>query len=332
MPDEIIPDRSGHLDVDGQKIWWEYHGKGDREAVCLLNGLAMHTKAWYGFLPQLTGEYDVILYDFLGQGESSKEDIPYFIDEFARYLALIMDENGVDKIHPMGISYGGFIALEFARLYPDRLHTVMRHILEVCNVAAALQLFVMPNKCEELLNKLGQTDPNAVFTQVRSADDPLALLTEGTAVTVGEALFPRFRELPASIAALFAEAEAAPKPKKPKTSKKKAAEPPAEIEFGDFQKVLLKVGEVKAAEKHPGADRLLVLKVDIGEAEPRQIVAGIASKFTPDELIGRKVVVVANLKPAQLRGVESQGMILAAGAKAVVDLVGVDAPVGEVVR
>ena len=125
MNQEIQPDRSGHLEVDEHKIWWEYFGKGDREVVCLLNGLAMHTKAWYGFLPQLIDDYDVILYDFLGQGESSKEDVPYFIDELARYLALIMDENGVDKIHPMGISYGGFIALEFARLYPERLHTLV---------------------------------------------------------------------------------------------------------------------------------------------------------------------------------------------------------------
>ena len=125
MNQEIQPDRSGHLEVGGQQIWWEYHGKGDREVVCLLNGLAMHTKAWYGFLPQLIDDYDVILYDFLGQGESSKEDVPYFIDDLARHLALIMDENGVDKIHPMGISYGGFIALEFARLYPERLHTLV---------------------------------------------------------------------------------------------------------------------------------------------------------------------------------------------------------------
>jgi pimeloyl-ACP methyl ester carboxylesterase len=125
MKRELKPDRSGHLEVGGQQIWWEYFGKGDREVVCLLNGLAMHTKAWYGFLPQLIDDYDVILYDFLGQGESSKEDVPYFIDELARHLALIMDENGVDKIHPMGISYGGFIALEFARLYPERLHTLV---------------------------------------------------------------------------------------------------------------------------------------------------------------------------------------------------------------
>ncbi len=125
MSSDLSPDRSGHLSVDGQRIWWEYFGTGEREAVCLLNGLAMHTKAWYGFLPMLVEDYDVILYDFPGQGESSKDDVPYSIPDFARYLALIMDENGVAKIHPMGISYGGFIALEFARLYPDRLHTLI---------------------------------------------------------------------------------------------------------------------------------------------------------------------------------------------------------------
>ena len=124
MQDEITPLRSGHLEVDGFKIWWEYHGTGDRECCCLLNGLAMHTKAWYGFLPSLTDSYDVILYDYLGQGESSTDDVPYFIPEFARYLALIMDEVGVAKVHLMGISYGGFIGLEFARLYQERLHTL----------------------------------------------------------------------------------------------------------------------------------------------------------------------------------------------------------------
>ncbi len=123
--EETVPLRSGYLDVDGFKIWYEYHGTGDRECCCLLNGLAMHTKAWYGFLPRLTERYDVILYDYLGQGESSKDDVPYLIPEFARYLTLIMDEVGVDKLHLMGISYGGFIALDFARLFQDRLHTLV---------------------------------------------------------------------------------------------------------------------------------------------------------------------------------------------------------------
>ena len=122
--DEITPLRSGHLEVDGFKVWWEYHGTGDRECCCLLNGLAMHTKAWYGFLGRLTDRYDVILYDYPGQGESSTDDVPYLIPEFARYLTLIMDEVGVEKVHLMGISYGGFIGLDFARLYQERLHTL----------------------------------------------------------------------------------------------------------------------------------------------------------------------------------------------------------------
>ena len=124
MNQEITPTRSGHLDVDGQKVWWEYHGDGDREAVCLLNGLAMHTKAWYGFLPVLSDAYDVVLYDFLGQGQSSQEDVPYSIPEFARHLTLILDEVGQERVHLMGISYGGFIALDFARSYQQRLHTM----------------------------------------------------------------------------------------------------------------------------------------------------------------------------------------------------------------
>jgi len=125
MKEDITPLRQGHLEVDGFRVWWEYHGTGGRECCCLLNGLAMHTKAWYGFLPRLTDSYDVILYDYLGQGESATDDVPYFIPEFARYLKLIMNENEVDKLHLMGISYGGFIALDFARLFPDRLHTLV---------------------------------------------------------------------------------------------------------------------------------------------------------------------------------------------------------------
>jgi 3-oxoadipate enol-lactonase len=124
MPDEITPLRSGHLTVGDQKIWWEYHGTGDREVVALLNGLAMHTRAWYGFLPLLSDGWDVILFDYQGQGQSSKDDIPYFIPDFARYLSMILDENDVEKIHVMGISYGGFIGLEFARLFQERTHTL----------------------------------------------------------------------------------------------------------------------------------------------------------------------------------------------------------------
>jgi methionyl-tRNA synthetase len=85
----------------------------------------------------------------------------------------------------------------------------------------------------------------------------------------------------------------------------------AKIGIEDFAKVEMRVGQVKSAEKVAGADKLLKVMVDVGD-EVRQIVAGIATAYQPEELVGRKVVVVANLTPRKLRGVESNGMLLAA--------------------
>ena len=84
------------------------------------------------------------------------------------------------------------------------------------------------------------------------------------------------------------------------------------IDITDFTKVELRVGEVLTAERIPKADKLLLLTVDIGEEKPRQILAGIAQYYEPEKLVGRKIAVVANLKPRKMRGYESQGMLLAA--------------------
>jgi tRNA-binding protein len=83
------------------------------------------------------------------------------------------------------------------------------------------------------------------------------------------------------------------------------------ISIEDFRKLDLKIATVKAAEPHPNADRLMVLQVDLG-SEQRQICAGIREHYAPEELIGKQIVVVANLETAKLRGMESQGMLLAA--------------------
>ncbi len=90
------------------------------------------------------------------------------------------------------------------------------------------------------------------------------------------------------------------------------SEEPNYITIDDFIKVELRVGEIKVAEKVPDADKLLRFEVDLGEEKPRQILAGLAEWYDPEKLIGRKVVVVANLKPRKMRGLESQGMICAA--------------------
>ncbi len=83
------------------------------------------------------------------------------------------------------------------------------------------------------------------------------------------------------------------------------------ISIDEFRKIEIKVATIKHAELHPNADRLMVLKIDLG-SEERQLVAGIKGHYAAEDLIGRQIVVVANLEPAKFRGVESQGMLLAA--------------------
>ena len=108
----------------------------------------------------------------------------------------------------------------------------------------------------------------------------------------------------------------------------------ATIGFEDFSKIQLRSGFVQAAAAHPNADRLLVLTVDVGEPEPRTIVAGLATRYAPEDLVGRTVIVVVNLKPAKLRGIVSEGMLLAAGEAAVEGLATLTSAVapGTVVR
>jgi methionyl-tRNA synthetase len=108
------------------------------------------------------------------------------------------------------------------------------------------------------------------------------------------------------------EADAVPSAAQPAAAGQPAVEGVAQIGIEDFVKVELRVGEILTAERVPKADKLLRFAVDLGEPEPRQILAGVAEHYEPDKLVGRKIVVVSNLKPRKLRGFESQGMVLAA--------------------
>ena len=153
-------------------------------------------------------------------------------------------------------------------------------------------------------------------------------LRTGLEIASASNLFPRL-EMPKE--------EEAPKPKKEKKAKEapkqEAPAAPAEgakpfIEFADFQKLDLRVGTILAAEQHPNADKLLRFDVDLGEEKPRQICSGIAAHFKPEDLVGKKVVVVANLPPRKLRGLESQGMILTAEFDGKLSLLTADAPSG----
>jgi len=163
---------------------------------------------------------------------------------------------------------------------------------------------VMPLKTQALLEQIGSSLPEAKMT--RDALD-WNLPAEGTLLPEGEPLFPRinWKDIEKKI---IASIPAADQPKKEQT--------PAEDESGlitidDFFKTELRVAEVIHAERVPDADKLLKLQIKVGEEE-RQIVAGVAEFYTPEEMVGKKIVVVANLKPAKIRGIESNGMLLAA--------------------
>ena len=219
----------------------------------------------------------------------------------------------------------------------EALQQVKRDVLEICAIAATLLQPVLPTKAAELLGHLGLDPagtPDRIAAMLRG-EGVLNLLSEGTALNLGDPLFPRFREMPAAIADLFTATDEEKKPVSEPEAPAAAEIPLPDdidwIEYPDFAKLVLKVGHVLEAGEHPNADKLLVMKIDVGEARPRTICAGIKSAFDPAALVGRKVVVVANLKPRKLRGVPSEGMVLAASdpeADKVVDLVSAEAGPG----
>ncbi len=141
----------------------------------------------------------------------------------------------------------------------------------------------------------------------------------GMTVRAGDIVFPRRDRAtilggePAPAGGAVAAAAAGGPPAKGKVMEEpKAPEGVAIIDFAEFSRIQLRVGKVVACEKHPNADKLLRMDVDLGGGEQRQLVAGIAPTYEPADLVGKLIVVVANLKPARLRGLESKGMLLAA--------------------
>ena len=204
----------------------------------------------------------------------------------------------------------------------ERLATVLYNLLESIRFAAVLLESFMPQTGEKILDALGTK-----HRSLESLQEFGALECDHSLVKKMEMLFARIdaeafqKQLEADKAASGA--------KEQKSASKE------EITIDDFAKVELKVGTVIACEKHPKADKLLVEQVDLGD-ETRQIVSGIAKFYSPEAMIGQKVVVVTNLKPVKLRGVESQGMILCAAQEDDADLslvtIAKDLPNGTIVR
>lgn len=184
---------------------------------------------------------------------------------------------------------------------------------DLLRVAVALLHPILPESTTQIWAQLGMTGP---LDKVDLRNLKFGQLPDGQKIGIVAPVFPRI-EAKSAIDRMreLEEVETARQQKllgKTEAPAVPVAPPSPKIEFDDFAKVDLRVGLVKSAEPVKGADKLLHLKIDIGEAEPRTIVAGIAKAYEAEKLIGRKVVIVANLHPRKLRGIESNGMIVAA--------------------
>jgi methionyl-tRNA synthetase len=206
-----------------------------------------------------------------------------------------------------------------------RLGTVMYNLLECIRIAAVLLEPIMPSTCQEIFRQIGTDATDYASLSAFGG------MTAGASVGEASVLFARvdekkmMDEINAEIAAKAAAAEAAAK----------AAEKPeglALIGIDDFMKVELRSAQILACEKVPKAKKLLKLQIDLGY-EKRQVVSGIAKFYEPEALIGKKVILVTNLKPAVLCGIESNGMILASGEETVrVIFLDPETPLGERIR
>ena len=203
----------------------------------------------------------------------------------------------------------------------EELSAVLYHLAESLRIISGLISPALPQTAPKIRQQLGCADPSAPFSL--TALKVWGEIPAGQKINKAAPLFPRIE---------VEEDAAPPPPAKPKAAKaKKSAADAAEITIDEFSKIHLRVVKILSAEKIPETDKLLKLRVDLG-SEEREIVSGISQHYTPEQLVGQTVVMVVNLKPTKIRGILSQGMVLAASQGDRMKLLGVDMPVGSKIR
>ena len=193
------------------------------------------------------------------------------------------------------------------------LDTCMHNLAEALRIVSILIYPFMHTTTEKIRTQLG------VCQEVKWEDAFVFEKLDGNRVQRGEAIFPRLD--------IEKELKALDELKGNKEPENIPLELKPEIQFEDFDKIDLRVGTIISAEKHPDADKLLVFQVKM-DTEVRQVISGVAKDFSPEEMIGKKVIVVANLKPRKLRGMESKGMLLFAENGKKYEIVSTEAPDG----
>jgi methionyl-tRNA synthetase len=199
----------------------------------------------------------------------------------------------------------------------EKLLDVLGGCCEALRWAALMVAPAMPESAREILRQLGREGDAGGW--------PTTFGWPGGKLADPKPVFPRIDpERQAALIAKWVPAEAAPAAASAPAPAAAASAPPADVSIDDFAKIELRAAKVLTAERVPKADKLLKLTLDIGAAEPRTVVSGIAPTYTPETIVGRTVIYLANLAPRKIRGVLSQGMILAAGDADVLGLSALD--------
>jgi methionyl-tRNA synthetase len=302
----------------GQDGNFSYEALIDRYNADLANGignlasrtLTMIHQYCQGQIPASSG--DAIIAAAAGETTQTVEDRFSNFDFTRGIEAVLAFVSNIDKFivehAPWKLAKERATSAEAQQRLSDTLYTAAEALRLICGWLYP----AMPASMHKIWVQLGMVQELA---SVRYADLVWGRLATGQKIGAVQAVFPRIDSKTAIDKMQQLEIEEKNRQdallgKKPQAAAQGSGG--AQITIDDFMKVDLRVGVVKSAENLKGSDKLLHLKVDIGESEPRTIVAGIAQAYKPEQLLGRKVVIVANLEPRKLRGVTSQGMIVAA--------------------
>ena len=272
--------------------------------------VSMINKYFDGVIPAYAGqvtEFDQTLEDFIKttveKVEKNFEDMQFSIVLSDIWALVARTNKYIDETAPW------VLAKDEAN--KAALESVMCHLAESLRQIAIMIEPFMPRTTPQIFAQLGI---EGAASKEWSSLNNYNTLAEGTkVVSKGTPIFPRL-EVEVEVEYIKEQMKGSVKPaEEPKKVEEKAVEVEEipQIGIDDFMKVEIKVGEIKECKQHPKADRLLVSQIDLG-SEVRQIVSGIAEHYQPEQLVGKKVLVVTNLKPVKLRGELSQGMVLAA--------------------
>ncbi len=272
--------------------------------------VSMINKYFDGTIPAYAGqvtEFDQTLEDFIKttveKVEKNFEDMQFSVVLSDIWALVARTNKYIDETAPW------VLAKDEAN--KEKLASVMVHLAESLRQIAIMIEPFMPRTTPQIFTQLGIEVEGAKVWDSLNNYNTLAAGTK--VVSKGTPIFPRL-EVEVEVEYIKEQMQGSVKPtEEPKKVEEKAVEVEEIPQIGieDFMKVEIKVGEIKECKQHPKADRLLVSQIDLG-SEVRQIVSGIAEHYQPEQLVGRKVLVVTNLKPVKLRGELSEGMVLAA--------------------